>query len=77
MTMANRLSQESSSEERRENGLSLILIGFMLWFFDLLIVFFMPAGVRLGHSRPFEILVALAFVAGAAVIAVGRHLRGR
>lgn len=75
MAMANRLSQESSSEERRENGLSLILIGFMLWFFDLLIVFFMPAGVRLGHPRPFQILIASAFVAGAMVIAIGRHLR--
>ncbi len=75
MTVANRVPQETSSEERRENGLSLILIGFMLWFFDLLIVFFMPAGVRLGHPRPFQILIASAFVAGAVVIAIGRRLR--
>ena len=77
MASVNRVTQETSSEERRESGLSLMVIGFMLWFFDLLIVFFMPAGVRLGHPRPFEILVALTFVAGAVVIAVGRHLRGR
>jgi len=75
MAMTNRLSQETSSEERRENGLSLILIGFMLWFFDLLILFFMPAGVRLGHPRPFQILIAATFVGGAVAIAIGRHLR--
>ena len=75
MAMANRLSQETSSEERRENGLSLMLTGFMLWFFDLLILFFMPAGVRLGHPRPFEILIASGFVAGLIFLFLGRYLR--
>jgi len=75
MAMVNRLSQETSTEERRENGLSLMVIGFMLWFFDLLILFFMPAGVRLGHPRPFQVLIASAFVAGVVLIASGRYLR--
>ncbi|HVZ19221.1 MAG TPA: hypothetical protein VG897_19030, partial [Terriglobales bacterium] len=61
--------------ERRENGLGLIMIGFMLWFFDALILFFMPAGIRLGHRLPFELLIGSAFVAGAALIAIGMHLR--
>ena len=66
---------QTSSEERREIGLSLMLIGFVLWFFDLLILFFMPAGVRLGYARSFEALMASVFVAGVLVIAVGRHMR--
>ena len=66
---------QSSSEERREIGLSLMLIGFVLWFFDLLILFFMPAGVRLGYAHSFEVLMASVFVAGVIVIAVGRHMR--
>jgi hypothetical protein len=66
---------EPKSELRRENGLSLIMIGLMLWFFDALIVFFMPAGVRLGHQWPFVILTLSVFVAGAITIALGAHMR--
>jgi hypothetical protein len=69
------VSQDTSSEERREIGMSLMVIGFILWFFDLLILFFMPAGVRLGYSRPFEILMAAMFVGGVIFVLVGRYLR--
>jgi hypothetical protein len=65
----------ANTEERRENGLGLIMIGFMLWFFDALVFFFMPAGARLGHPRPFEILIGSAFVAGVILIAIGTRLR--
>jgi uncharacterized membrane-anchored protein len=63
------------SEERIEKGRSLIVIGFLLWFFDALIVSFMPAGVRLGEQRPFALLTIAAFLAGAAVMAIGFYLR--
>jgi uncharacterized membrane-anchored protein len=63
-----------NSEERHEKGLSLIVIGFLLWFFDALILFFMPAGVRLGERRPFALLIVSAFVAGAVVMAFGWYL---
>jgi len=62
-------------EERIEKGRSLIVIGFVLWFFDGLIVFFLPAGVRLGQQRGFATLILSAFLAGAAVMAVGFYLR--
>ena len=68
-------NQQADSEERRENGLSLIVIGFLLWFFDALVVFFMPAGVRLGERRGFAILTVSAFVAGAIMMACGWYLR--
>ena len=64
-----------SGEERRENGMSLIVIGFLLWFFDALVIFFMPAGVRLGQQRGFAILTVSAFVAGAVVMGCGVYLR--
>ena len=64
-----------NSEERRENGLSLIMIGFMLWFFDALVFFFMPAAARLGHPRPFEALIGAAFVAGVVLVLIGMRLR--
>jgi hypothetical protein len=75
ITTANQLSRRADPEERRENGLGLIMIGFMLWFFDALVFFFMPAGARLGHQRPFEILIGCAFVAGALLISIGTRLR--
>jgi hypothetical protein len=75
MAIVNQLSESSSPEERRENGLSLIVIGFMLWFFDTLVFFFMPAASRMGHPRPFALLIGAVFVAGAMLIAIGTHLR--
>lgn len=75
MAMSNQLSQETNPEERRENALSIITIGFMLWFFDALIFFFMPAAARLGHPRPFLILIGAAFIAGGVLIAIGSYLR--
>jgi hypothetical protein len=65
----------ANTEERRENGLGLIVIGCLLWFFDALVFFFMPAGVRLGQQRGFTILVASAFIAGAIVMGIGVYLR--
>ena len=81
MLTMNQLSRSADSarnadpEERRENGLALIMIGFMLWFFDALVFFFMPAGLRLGHPRPFEILIGCAFLAGILLISLGMRLR--
>lgn len=69
------LARETSSEERRETGLSLIIIGFMLWFFDVLISFFLPAGVRLGHERAFVILIGSVFVGGLVLMGIGSYLR--
>ena len=75
MAMVNQLSQPSNAEERRENGLSLIVIGFMLWFFDALVFFFMPAALRLGHPRPFVTLIGAAFLSGVVLIGIGMRLR--
>ncbi len=73
----NSISQDPATnpEERRENGTSLIVIGFMLWFFDALVFFFMPAGVRLGQQRGFAILTVTAFLAGAVVMGLGFYMR--
>lgn len=65
----------SNTEERRENGRSLIVIGFLLWFFDALIFFYMPAGMRLGEQRGFALLTISAFLAGAIVMGFGFYLR--
>ena len=66
---------EVNTEDRRETGLSLIVIGFMLWFFDAMIFFFMPAGIKLGHQRPFVILTVAVFLAGIVMMCIGSYLR--
>jgi hypothetical protein len=63
------------TEQRRENGTSMIVIGFMMWCFAALIFFFMPAGVRLGQQRAFGILIGSVMVAGLVVAAIGLRLR--
>ena len=65
----------AQAEERRETGLSLITIGFMLWFFDLLVAFFLPAGYRTGHQRPFLLLIGSAAVAGAVLAVIGWKMK--
>jgi len=61
--------------DRREIGLSLITIGCMLWFFDLLVAFFLPAGYRTGHQRAFLLLIGSAAVAGIILTAIGWKMK--
>jgi hypothetical protein len=68
-------ASEANAEQRRETGLSLIVIGFMFWCFDALIFFFMPAGVKLGYQKQFALITIAMFVAGIALMGTGAWLR--
>jgi len=61
----------------REKGLSLEVIGGMVWFFDFLILFFLPAGLKLGHKTGFVAVMAALFLLGAALIVSGYVMRAR
>lgn len=65
----------ANSEQRRETGLSLIVIGFMLWCFDALVFFFLPAGLKLGYQKQFAVIAISLFMAGIALIGTGMWLR--
>ncbi len=65
----------ANPEDRREVGLSLITIGFMLWFFDLMVAFFLPAGYRTGHQRAFLLLIGSAAVAGVILNLIGWKMK--
>lgn len=67
--------QSVDTEQRRENGTSMIVIGGMMWCFAALIFFFMPAGARLGEQRTFGILIGFVMVAGLVVAGIGLRLR--
>ncbi len=64
-------------EEIKEKGLSLEVIGGMVWFFDFLILFFLPAGFKLGHRAAFLTIMAALFVLGAALYVSGWVMRAR
>jgi hypothetical protein len=65
----------AQAEDRHEIGLSLITIGCVLWFFDLLVTFFLPAGYRTGHQRAFLLLIGSAAAAGAILTAIGWKMK--
>ncbi len=65
------------AERAREQGLSLEVIGGMVWFFDFLILFFLPAGIKLGHRTAFLTVMAALFVIGAALFVTGVTVRKR
>ncbi len=63
------MSAQASTEERKETGLSLELIGGMVLFFDFLILFFFPAGLKWGQGAGFSaVMIAVAVVSFGLVV---------
>ena len=62
-------------EEKREKGLSLMFIGLAVWVGGLLVLFFLPAGVRLGHQQSFAIILGVLGALGAVLMASGWTMR--
>jgi Na+-driven multidrug efflux pump len=67
----------ANTEETREKGLSLEVIGGMVLFFDVLILFFLPAGLKLGHKSVFLAIMTAMAVLGIVLIAYGLVVRSR
>jgi hypothetical protein len=68
---------EDREQSKKENGTSLMFIGLALWVADALVVFFLPASVRLGSQKTFvTVILALAAV-GLALMASGYLMRGK
>jgi hypothetical protein len=71
------MAVRAEAEEVRERGLSLEVIGGMICFFDFLILFFLPAGLKLGHKTGFISLMVSLGVLGLALIVSGIVVRAR
>ncbi len=71
------MAVQASSEEKKETGLSLEIIGGMVLFFDLLILFFLPAGLKLGHKSVFLGLMIAVAVVGILLIIYGLVMRSQ
>jgi hypothetical protein len=64
------------AEEKRESGISLMFIGLAVWVVDLLVVFFLPSGIRLGRHTTFISIIVALFLLGLALM-IGGYLKRR
>ena len=68
---------EDREQSKNETGTSLIFIGLTLWVADSLVVFFLPASVRLGSQRIFGTVILAMAAAGLALMVTGYLMRGK
>ena len=64
-------------EEKRETGLSLEVIGGLFLFFDFLVLFFLPAGLKLGYQLGFGLAMGALAGLGIGFLAAGYLMRAR
>ncbi len=62
------------SEEKRETGSALMIIGWILVLFALLAMFFQPAAFKLGETR-FQIIAVVLIAIGLALNIIGARIR--
>ena len=68
---------ETSVEEKNETGMSLELIGGIVLFSDFLVLFFLPAGLKLGQHVGFGIILGAVAVIAFALVLCGHQMRIR
>jgi hypothetical protein len=61
----------ANAEEKREFGASLVFIGFALWVAGLLVVFYLPASMKIGHQSAFLGIIVALFACGLAAMISG------
>ena len=65
-----------ASEEKREIGSALMVIGWVLVLFAFLVMFYQPAAVKLGESR-FQIIAAALVLIGIVLNVIGARVRAK
>ena len=63
-----------SQEERRESGRAVMVVGWVLVLFALLVMFFEPAALRIGQVR-FGVIAAVMLIVGLLLNIYGYRLR--
>jgi len=66
----------STSEEKREIGSALMVIGWVMVLFAFLVMLYHPAAVKLGETR-FEIIAAALVLIGLVLNVIGVRVRGQ
>ncbi len=68
---------EEREQSKRETGASLMFIGLAVWVADALVMFFLPASVKLGSRIPWLIMMAALAVMGLSLLICGYVMRGK
>lgn len=68
---------EDREQAKRETGASIMFIGFGLWVVDLLVLFFLPSGMKLGRETMFLALILALALLGLLLMIGGYFLRGK
>lgn len=63
------------TEYRRETGGSLMFAGIAVWVAGLLVLFYLPAGVRIGQGHGFEVILGALGLVGAGLLGTGWWMR--
>jgi uncharacterized membrane protein len=61
----------ADAEEKRESGAGLMFIGLALWVAGLLVVFFLPASVKVGRQESFLNIIAGLALLGLVLLIAG------
>jgi hypothetical protein len=67
----------ADAEQKRETGTSLMFIGLAVWVADLLVVFFLPSGMKMGRETMFISIIVTLAVLGLILMIVGYLKRGK
>jgi hypothetical protein len=67
---------ERREQGRRETGASLMFIALAVWVAGLLVLFFLPAGMKMGRETMFYAVIAGLAALGAVLMVLGWMMRG-
>ncbi|HEY7097350.1 MAG TPA: hypothetical protein VH437_11540 [Terriglobales bacterium] len=65
----------SVADDKRESGTSLMFMGIAAWVADLLVIFFLPAGIRLGRQATFFGIIGTVGILGLLLLLAGYSRR--
>ncbi len=68
-------NRPEANEERGASGAALSIIGVILWAFDVLFLFFLPAAFKVGHHASFLAIMAVLAAVGLLLIMIGMRRR--
>ena len=68
---------ERREQGRRETGASLMFVGLAVWVAGLLVLFFLPAGMKMGRETMFISVIAALGILGLVLMILGYMMRGQ
>ena len=68
---------EDREQSKKETGASLMFIGLAVWVADALVLFFLPASVKLGGRATWVTAITALALMGLTLLVVGYAMRGK